>query len=95
VSLPAGSPLAALLDAPVRPGRLAWIGLRPARRAPMVAVESAELRPGEGLLGDRWRRPARPRCWNSTWSIRAAAMAGQCGQAAHAHGLREVPREKR
>jgi MOSC domain-containing protein YiiM len=55
VSLPAGSPLAALLDAPVRPGRLAWIGLRPARRAPMVAVESAELRPGEGLLGDRWR----------------------------------------
>lgn len=52
---PPGSPLAALLAAPMAPGRLAWIGLRPARRAPMQAVAEAGLAPGEGLTGDRWR----------------------------------------
>jgi MOSC domain-containing protein YiiM len=52
---PPDSPLARLLAAPVRPGRLTWIGLRPARRAPIIPVEQAELRPGEGLAGDRWR----------------------------------------
>jgi MOSC domain-containing protein YiiM len=51
---PPGSPLARLLDAPMCPGRLVWIGLRPARRATMVAVEQARLEPGRGLLGDRW-----------------------------------------
>ncbi|WP_372618001.1 MOSC domain-containing protein [Falsiroseomonas sp.] len=56
--LPAGSPLAALFAAPMRPGRLTWIGLRPARRAPMVAVEQAMLEPGSGLVGDRWRGAA-------------------------------------
>ncbi len=52
---PPESLLARLLAAPVRPGRLVWIGLRPARRAPMVPVDQVELRPGEGLVGDRWR----------------------------------------
>ncbi|NOG69870.1 MOSC domain-containing protein [Roseicella sp. DB1501] len=52
---PPGSLLARLLDAPVAPGRLVWIGLRPARRAPMQAVAAAEARAGEGLPGDRWR----------------------------------------
>jgi MOSC domain-containing protein YiiM len=56
--LPSGSPLAALLDAPVRPGRLMWIGLRPERRAPMREVAEARLQPGSGLLGDRWRGAA-------------------------------------
>ncbi len=55
---PAGSPLARLFDAPMRPGRLAWIGLRPERRAPMVEVEQALLEPGRGLAGDRWRGAA-------------------------------------
>jgi MOSC domain-containing protein YiiM len=58
VTPPAGSPLARLLDAPLRPGRLVWIGLRPERRAPMVAVEQALLEPGLGLVGDRWRGSA-------------------------------------
>jgi MOSC domain-containing protein YiiM len=56
--LPLDSPLARLFDAPMRPGRLAWIGLRPARRAPMVAVTEAMLLPGAGLAGDRWRGAA-------------------------------------
>ncbi len=55
---PPGSPLAQLLDGPMASGRLAWIGLRPARRAPMLAVEAAWLLPGAGLEGDRWRGAA-------------------------------------
>jgi MOSC domain-containing protein YiiM len=35
-------------------GRIAWIGLRPGRRAAMIAVPSAEIGPG-GLDGDHGR----------------------------------------
>lgn len=49
------SPLARLLAAPVRPGRVEWIGLRPARRATMPPVPSAVLDPAEGIVGDRYR----------------------------------------
>ncbi len=35
-------------------GRVDWIGLRPARRAPMAAVETAVLT-GDGLVGDHAR----------------------------------------
>ena len=52
---PAGSLMARLLNAPMRPGRLVWIGLRPERRAPVVEVDQALLEPGRGLAGDRWR----------------------------------------
>ena len=37
------SGLQALLDGPVRPGRLVWIGLRTVRRGPVREVEAAEL----------------------------------------------------
>jgi MOSC domain-containing protein YiiM len=50
------SSLAKLLDAPVRPGRLIWIGLRPGRREPMQAVDSVTLDAGRGLVGDRYSR---------------------------------------
>lgn len=49
-----GSMLARLIDGPVAPGRVAWIGLRPARRAPMRAVEEVLAEPGQGLQGDRF-----------------------------------------
>lgn len=49
------SPLAALLQAPMRPGRVAWIGLRPARRAPMQAVATVPVDAAAGLVGDRWQ----------------------------------------
>lgn len=39
----------------MRPGRLCWIGLRPARRAPITVVPEARLEPGTGLAGDRYR----------------------------------------
>ncbi len=48
------SPLAALMNAPVRPGRVEWIGLRPARRAAMQAVEAASLDIQAGIVGDRY-----------------------------------------
>jgi MOSC domain-containing protein YiiM len=54
VPLNPASPLARLLDAPARPGRVVWIGLRPARRAAMLAVETAQLDPAEGLVGDHY-----------------------------------------
>ena len=39
----------------MRPGRLEWIGLRPARRAPVMSVAEAVLEAGTGLAGDRYR----------------------------------------
>ncbi|WP_207062386.1 MOSC domain-containing protein [Motiliproteus sp. SC1-56] len=35
------------------PGRLVWIGLRPARRAPVKVLENARALAGQGLEGDR------------------------------------------
>ena len=48
------SPLGQLLAGPMRPGRVTWIGLRPARRATMLTVERATLIAGQGLDGDRY-----------------------------------------
>ncbi len=48
------SDLQRLLDAPTRPGRLAWIGLRAARRSPVEVVDLAEVTPERGLIGDRY-----------------------------------------
>lgn len=48
------SGLQRLFDAPMRPGRLAWIGLRTARRGPVLEVAAAQLSPEEGLTGDRY-----------------------------------------
>jgi MOSC domain-containing protein YiiM len=49
-----GSPLARLIDGPLRPGRVVWIGLRPARRAAMLVVEEAGFDPEQGLIGDHY-----------------------------------------
>lgn len=57
--LSSGSPLAALVRAPVRPGIVRWIGLRPSRRAALVAVDAAELSVEEGLVGDHYQSRGR------------------------------------
>ncbi len=49
------APLAQLLDAPMRPGLVAWIGVRPARRGALQAVAAAALDPVAGLAGDHYR----------------------------------------
>lgn len=46
------SPLGRLLAGPMRPGALCWIGLRPARRAAILAPSAAELVAGRGVVGD-------------------------------------------
>lgn len=38
----------------MQPGRLTWIGLRLARRGPIEAVDSVELDPEQGVVGDRY-----------------------------------------
>ena len=53
-----GAPLRALMARHRRDGRVVWLGLRPARRAPMVAVERAEIGPA-GLDGDRHPSPGK------------------------------------
>jgi MOSC domain-containing protein YiiM len=50
-----GGTLRALPGRFPRPGRVVWIGLRPAPRAPLRAVDSTEAVVGEGLAGDRYR----------------------------------------
>lgn len=55
LSLNPASPLAQLMAGPMRPGRVAWLGLRPKRREPMQAVSTATLDPAEGVLGDRYK----------------------------------------
>lgn len=46
--------LARLLAAPMRPGRLCWIGLRECRRGPVRTVVAADCLAGGGLTGDRY-----------------------------------------
>ena len=52
---PAGSPLARLFAAPMRPGLVEWIGLRPERDVPVQPVEACEMIAACGILGDRYR----------------------------------------
>lgn len=52
------SSLAALLAAAMPPGRVVWIGLRPARREPMTVVPSVIAEAGKGLAGDRYKTGA-------------------------------------
>ena len=48
------SPLGQLLAGPMRPGRLLWIGLRPARRAPVMTPDAVTLIAASGIEGDRY-----------------------------------------
>ncbi len=54
VSFSPQSPLGRLLAAPMRPGQLCWIGVRPARGTPIDVRTSAKLCAGHGIDGDRY-----------------------------------------
>jgi MOSC domain-containing protein YiiM len=41
-----------------RAGTVEWIGVRPARREPVIVVDTVEAREGRGLTGDRFRGSA-------------------------------------
>ncbi len=48
------TPLAEMIARNAQPGRIVWIGLRPERRAGMVAMPEAQIAP-DGLSGDHGR----------------------------------------
>ena len=48
------SPLARLLAGPIRPGRVTWIGVRPARKAALVSLDSVEITREIGVVGDHY-----------------------------------------
>jgi len=50
------SSLSMLLNAPVRAGQVVWLGIRPHRREPVRAVETAEFDAARGVIGDRYAR---------------------------------------
>lgn len=52
---PADSALGRLMATLPRPGRVEWIGLRPARGVAMLEVEAALAEAGKGLDGDRYQ----------------------------------------
>jgi MOSC domain-containing protein YiiM len=42
------------MNGPIRPGRVTWIGVRPARKAPLVSMDVAETTREAGLVGDHY-----------------------------------------
>ena len=65
-----GSSLRRLLEAPMRAGRVEWIGVRQARRVALREVEAIALDPAFGIEGDHARSPKR-----QVTLIDAAALA--------------------
>lgn len=74
------APIAVLLNAPGRAGKITWIGVRPERRRPMQAVEEAQLDPAYGLAGDHYQsRASQLRQVTSIQSEHLAAIASYVG----------------
>jgi MOSC domain-containing protein YiiM len=48
------SPLARLMAGPIRPGLVTWIGVRPARKAPLLSLDGVEITREAGLEGDHY-----------------------------------------
>lgn len=48
------SPLARLMAKPMRAGVVVWLGVRPARLAPVTAVDAMTVTPGQGVAGDHY-----------------------------------------
>jgi MOSC domain-containing protein YiiM len=47
-----------LLDAPLKPGRVVWISVRPERRVPVKSLTEVEAIQDRGLAGDHYRGTA-------------------------------------
>jgi MOSC domain-containing protein YiiM len=76
------SVVARLLSAPVRPGLVSWIGVRPARRKPLTVVQRVMLDPDDGLAEDHYRnRTTRKRQVTLIQSEHLAAIASCLGLA--------------
>jgi MOSC domain-containing protein YiiM len=83
------SSLARLIETPVRPGSVVWIGARPERRAEMRAEPVALLEAGRGLVGDRYGNRGGARQLTLIEAESLAAIASHLGRAAvEAHDVR-------
>lgn len=78
--LNASSVLAQLLNAPVRPGQVAWLAVRPRRREPMLALQRADFDIAQGVIGDRYSRAAGGRQVTLLQSEHLAAIASHIGR---------------
>lgn len=82
------SPLRTLMGTFPRAGRLEWIGLRPLKRAPLVAVDHVEVLADHGLVGDhRVTRPGSERQVTLMQHEHLAAVAALLGRVEIAPGL--------
>ncbi len=71
-----------LINAPVRPGEVAWIGIRPARKTPVTSVPAVEAVAGRGLAGDHYKgNPAGNRHVTLIQAEHLAAVAAFLGRA--------------
>ncbi|MBZ9714771.1 MOSC domain-containing protein [Deinococcus multiflagellatus] len=73
----------------VRPGRVEWIGLRPARRAPVVRCAEVEVHPLVGLIGDHGKQ-APPRLTALTGEVGEVAQPGAATPVPGGPGRRQV-----
>lgn len=74
------SSLARLIEMPVSPGVVVWIGARPARREPMHAEPAALLAAGRGLVGDRYGNAGGARQLTLIEAESLAAIASHLGR---------------
>ncbi|RPE81162.1 MOSC domain-containing protein [Vulcaniibacterium tengchongense] len=84
---PADSELGKLMATLPRPGRVEWIGLRPARGAAMVEAERALAQAGAGLAGDRYAGGSGKRGVTLVQAEHLPAIAALAGRDAVAPGL--------
>ena len=71
------SPLARLLAGPIRPGLVTWIGVRPARKAALVALDDVLITREAGLEGDHYS--GRPHGKRQVTLIQAEDLAAIAG----------------
>lgn len=78
--LNASSTLAQLLNAPMRAGRVVWLGIRPRRREPMLVLQTADFDIAQGVVGDRYTRAAGARQVTLLQAEHLAAIASHIGR---------------
>ncbi|RYE35248.1 MAG: MOSC domain-containing protein [Hyphomicrobiales bacterium] len=69
-----------LLNAPVKPGRIIWLGVRPGRREAVVPVQKIDLDLSQGVIGDRYSRAAGSRQVTLIQAEHLEAIASHLGR---------------
>jgi MOSC domain-containing protein YiiM len=75
------TPLGRLITSPVRAGVVVWIGVRPARKAPLQALDVADIDEAQGLVGDHYLGRSQKRQVTLIASEHLAAIASYLGRA--------------